>query len=260
MHPVDELFDALRMVEPYPAGVLPVPTRLPGTGFFPGGSGLWQGAGNALPPLPVGGVMILGHNLDSERGFAQSVARGGENLNGATWRALTEFLPTAVPGEFVLSRCFFTNFLMGLIPGSSATGAFPGTKDPEFVERCRAFLIRQLQLVRPSLLLVLGTHTPRLLAPLSPGLARWAKSTTFAEIDRQDGAVLCGVSIAGVELSIVSLTHPSYRRMNVRFRSFQGLSGEAAELEMIRRALQSAKNPTQGANCEQNSDDQSSSR
>ena len=117
-HAVDELFDALRMVEPYPVGVLPVPARLTGTGFFPGGSGLWQEDGDVRPPLPIGGVMVLGHNLDSERGFAQSVTRGHENLTGATWRALTEFLRESMPGKLTLSRCFFTNFLIGLIPGS----------------------------------------------------------------------------------------------------------------------------------------------
>lgn len=115
------------------------------------------------------GHVGAGHNLDSERGFAQSVARGGENLNGATWRSLTEFLVRALPGERTLANCFFSNFLIGLIEGSSAVGLFPGTKDLAFVERCRSFLVHQVQVVRPSLLLVLGIHTPRLLAALSPG-------------------------------------------------------------------------------------------
>jgi uracil-DNA glycosylase len=179
--------------------------------------------------------MVLGHNLDSERGFAQSVARGSENLTAGTWRALTEFLGESTPGDITLSRCFFTNFLIGLIPGASATGAFPGAKDPAFVERCRAFLNRQIEVLRPSLLLVLGRHTPRLLAPLCPRLGRWANATTFADIDRDDGAVIYDARIAGVGLSVVALTHPSYRRLNVRCRRFQGLSGEAAELEMMRR-------------------------
>jgi hypothetical protein len=245
-HPIDELFDALAMVAPYPPGVLPIPARLARTGFFPGGSGLWQEGSTGLPPLPIGGVMILGHNLDSERGFAQSVARGGENLNGATWRALVNFLQQALPGESPLRRCFFTNLLIGLIPGSSATGAFPGTKDSEFVERCRRFLTRQMEVVRPSLLLVLGAHTPRLLAPLSSALSHWATATTFADIDRDDGGLIPDARIAGVDLSVVALTHPSYRRMNVHCRTFRGLTGEDAELEMVRQALSSG--PSASAN------------
>ena len=114
------------------------------------------------------------------------------------------------------------------------------------MERCRAFLIRQIEVVRPSLLLVLGSHTPRLLAPLCPLLGRWAKATTFADIDRDDGAVIHGARIAGVELSVVSLTHPSYRRLNVRCRRFHGLSGEAAELEMMRQVATVARDQTRG--------------
>lgn len=224
------------MVEPYPAGVVPVPARLPRTGFFPGAAGLWQCELRALPPLPIGGTLVLGHNLDSARGFAQSVARGGENLNGATWRSLTEFLVRALPGEQALAKCFFSNFLIGLIEGSSAVGEFPGTRDLAFVERCRLFLVHQIKVVRPSLLLVLGIHTPRLLFPLSPVMAHWQNARTFSDIDRGNGGLIPRAIIGGVELSIVALTHPCHRRMNVRHRHFQGLVGDAAELEMLRRA------------------------
>jgi hypothetical protein len=235
-HPIDQLFERLRMVEPYPTGVVTVPARLPGTGFFPGGTGLWQCEPQGLSPLPMGGTLVLGHNLDSKRGFAQSVARGGENLNGATWRPLTEFLVRALPGERVLANCFFSNFLIGLIEGSSAVGRFPGTEDLAFVERCRSFLVHQVQVVRPSLLLVLGIHTPRLLAALSPAMAHWQNARTFVDIDRANGGLIPRATIGGVELSIVALTHPCHRRMNVRHRSFRGLVGDAAEAEMVRRA------------------------
>src|SRR6266511_250474 len=75
----------------------------------------------------------------------------------------------------------FSNFLIGLIEGSSAVGLFPGTKDLAFVERCRSFLVHQVQVVRPSLLLVLGIHTPRLLAGLSPVMAHWQNARTFSD-------------------------------------------------------------------------------
>lgn len=235
-HPIEQPFERLRTVEPYPVGVVPVPARLPGTGFFPGGAGLWQCDAQDLPPLPVAGTLVLGHNLDSERGFARSLARGGENLNGATWRALTEFLVRALPGEQAVANCFFSNFLIGLIEGSSAVGRFPGAKDLAFVDRCRSFLVHQVQVVRPSLLLVLGIHTPRLLAPLAPVMARWESARTFSDIDHDNGGLIPRVAIGGVELSVVALTHPCHRRMNVRHRRFQGLAGDAAELELPRRA------------------------
>src|ERR1700730_14909826 len=52
-----------------------------GTAFFPGGAGLWRGRSNggALPDyFPPAPVMFVGHNFDSERGYAISLARDGE--------------------------------------------------------------------------------------------------------------------------------------------------------------------------------------
>ena len=64
------------MVEPYPKGVVPVPERLPGTAFFPGAAGLWAFDPDApLPPMPVGGVMVLGHDFYSEAGYRRFLAK-----------------------------------------------------------------------------------------------------------------------------------------------------------------------------------------
>ena len=242
-HKVEELFKLLDMVKPYPVGVIAVATRLRKTGFFPGGAGLWQGDSEELPPLPVGGTMVLGHNLDSESGFAKSVSRGGENLKGATWRNLINFLDAAAPDELARVNFFFTNFLIGLIAGKSASseGKFPGTSNPEFVARCQAFLERQIQVIRPSLLFVLGIQTPRLIAPLSPQLAHWNNTKKYADIDRSDGGFISNAKIAGNDLSVVALTHPCRRALNVENRRFNGLVGEEAEMEMVRRAVIASK-------------------
>jgi hypothetical protein len=242
-HKVEELFKSLDMVKPYPVGVIAVKTRLRKTGFFPGGAGLWQGDSEELPPLPVGGTMVLGHNLDSERGFAKSVFRGGENLKGATWDALTKFLDAAMPDECARGNFFFTNFLIGLIAGPSASsvGIFPGTSNPDFVARCRTFLKTQIQVIRPSLLFVLGSQTPRLIAPLSPQLEHWNSAKKYADIDQGDGGFIPNANIAGNDLSIVALTHPCKRRLNVKYRRFDGFVGEAAEMEMVRRAVIASK-------------------
>jgi hypothetical protein len=239
-HPVEHLFHALASVEPYPEGVVRVPGRLPGIGFFPGGVGLWNAEHGSLRPLSPGLTMILGHNFDSEAGYRRSVARGAEDLNAATWRELTKFLRRALPkGEEGLTDCFFTNFFMGLIARGSSVGQFPGARDDAFVERCREFLRRQIEVMRPSLMLVLGMHTPRLIAPLASELEPWGKAKTFAELDRQNAGFIPRVVIAGVRLSVVALTHPSLRNSNVRHRHFNGLLGDAAEIELVRRAFAS---------------------
>ena len=38
-HPIEDLFNEIQTVEPYPNGVKPMPKMLSGTAFFPGGSG-----------------------------------------------------------------------------------------------------------------------------------------------------------------------------------------------------------------------------
>ncbi|HEX8034436.1 MAG TPA: hypothetical protein VF510_11340, partial [Ktedonobacterales bacterium] len=115
-HPIERLFTLLdQVVAPYPAGVVPVWARIGGTAFFPGGAGLWGTAPHQLlPPMPVGGVMVLGHNFDCETGFAASLHRGGENLNGPTWRTICSVLRQA---GIALEQCFFTNAYMGLNAG-----------------------------------------------------------------------------------------------------------------------------------------------
>ena len=81
MHPVDELFTAMRMVKPYPHGVIAAPDRIPGVAFFPGGAGLWGAAADApLPPMPTGGVMVLGHDFHTKAGFLSALAQGTEYL------------------------------------------------------------------------------------------------------------------------------------------------------------------------------------
>jgi hypothetical protein len=65
MHPVDRLFQALCEVEPYPPGVCPIPRRIVGPAFFPGGAGLWEAepGSDSLPPMPIHGIMVLGHDF-----------------------------------------------------------------------------------------------------------------------------------------------------------------------------------------------------
>src|SRR5690242_9461147 len=137
-HPVENLFALLAQVEPYPAGVVAPRGRISGTAFFPGGWGLWGTAADQdVPPMPIGGVMVLGHNFDSEVGFAYSLSHEGEKLKGPTWRTLRRVLTQA---RIALEACFFTNAYMGLKAGSEPTGKFPGAQNAAFVSRCQWFL------------------------------------------------------------------------------------------------------------------------
>jgi uracil-DNA glycosylase len=188
--------------------------------------------------MPVGGVMVLGHNFDSEVGFAYSLAQEGENLKGPTWRTLRSVLTQA---GIALEDCFFTNAYMGLKAGSKPTGEFPGARDAAFVRRCQWFLGEQIRVQQPRLLLTLGKEAPPVLMPLAPALHEaWADVRTLGEIDRRGVGLVGPIRFPSTPhpTVVVALTHPANRAPNVKRRWYQGLKGDAAEQALLRAALE----------------------
>ncbi len=105
---------------------------IPGTAFFPGGTGLWRGSAPFGPMpefFPDSAIMFVGHNFDSLRGYHNSKDRGGE-AQSVFWRNLLAYLSHAGLGP---EACFFSNALMGLKPGS-ALGTMPST--PDYKNEC----------------------------------------------------------------------------------------------------------------------------
>jgi uracil-DNA glycosylase len=238
IHSIEELFVLLDQLESYPDEVIPMPGCILGTAFFPGGLGLWNSNPNTSPhPVPVGGILIVGHNFDSEVGFQRSLHQGGENPNGATWRPLLAFLQQV---GIAPEQCFFTNAYVGLRAGNRAMGAFAGARDPDFVRWCRSFLLKQLRVIQPRLILTLGAYVPRFLAPLSPELQTvWSKATGLRMLDEQEVALVYPCTFSGVlrPAAVVALTHPAYRRLNVKSRCYEDQQGEEAEQALVRAAL-----------------------
>ncbi|MCU0320513.1 MAG: hypothetical protein MUE88_10625 [Flavobacteriales bacterium] len=227
LQPVHALRSTMQSVAPYPTGVLPVPTPIAGTAFFPGGHGLWME--DREPSFPVGGIMILGHDFHSVSEYVRSRERGKEDLNAPTWRNLKRLLMEA---EVPLHDCFFTNFFMGLREGEATTGRFPGRKDTGFVQRCAEFLLHQLRLQRPRAVVVLGSEVPSLIAPLAPQLNPWLNAR-LSDIDRASATRIEGVQF-GDDLppcTVVSLIHPSLRHANLRHRT-KALGRDAHAVEV----------------------------
>jgi uracil-DNA glycosylase len=235
MRIIDQLHVQLQHISTYPAGVARVPDRIAGTSFFPGGDGLWKEISHDRD-LPVGGIMVLGHNFDNVAGFAKSLAMGKEPLRCPTWRNLLRLFDQ---NGISPDECFFTNAYVGLTESVSNVGVFPGSRDPAFVATCLEFLEQQVAALRPKLILTLGGVVPGLLARLSPSLSRWAGCTSLRELDEIDAAVIFNAHFVGgfVHADIVALTHPAQRHLNVGRRRFGELNGEAAEQAMLNAAL-----------------------
>lgn len=129
-----------------------IPELISGTAFFPGGAGLWRGDqpfGGLPAHFPEGPVMFVAHNFDSIRAHDSAKLKGGE-AKSFFWRTLLAYLENAgIDPE----DGFFTNALMGLKPGS-AVGDMPTV--PGYEDECRRFLVRQIEIVKPSMIVALG--------------------------------------------------------------------------------------------------------
>lgn len=235
-HPAEGLWNQQHGVAPYPSGVAPIRSMIQGTAFAPGGPGLWwPDSTKPLPPWPAGGVMVLGHNFDSVRGYESSLARRRESVDAGTWRGL---VPLLLQADVALEECYFTNVFVGLIDGQSSVGKFPGVLDKAFTLRCLDFLVLQLTALRPRAILALGLHVPRLLARLSPGdLAGWKRRVSFIELDRSRRCLVRDVAfpmVPGLRCDVAALTHPSFSHVYRKRRRFAGREGAAAEEHLIR--------------------------
>lgn len=237
-HPIEYLFQQLAAFV-YPQGVVGVPDRIPGTAFFPGGSGLWrERPSDHLPPMPLERVMVLGNYFDTEDGYRRSRQEGDE-LYTPTWNNLLALLESV---DIQREDCFFTNIYMGLSIGDSNTGPSPGAKNPEFKRRCESFLAEQIAAQQPRLILTLGRFVPKFIAALSPGLAAWRRCASFSELD-DSGPLKQDVQFDGSmdrATVVVALVHPSLRQGNVWRRRYQEWTGNDAEQAMLKKAVKLA--------------------
>lgn len=221
----------------YPEGVVPVrDKRIAGTAFFLGGAGLYferSGAGESN--FPFHGIMVLGHNFDSEEGFKLSWSRGYEDLRQGTWRGLLRLLKGA---DISPNQCFCTNGYAGLCSGKD-NRRYLGRADEQFRAACVSFLRFQIHFQQPRLILTLGLHVPPLLAELSSDLADWNRPR-LRITDLDAAPLFLGVKLnlsSGLEhtTNVVALVHPS--RPNNAGRRPKGFAkGEIGEIEMIRAA------------------------
>jgi hypothetical protein len=200
-HPVDYFWELLAQLGDgdYPAGVLRVPGKLPGTWAFSSGAGLIWRRGNPRPAFPVGGVMFVGDNQNAFGKWIQNRGLWGDpgQPTMTYWKRVLRLLNQAgIP----TSKAFFTNVYIGLIEGDDPSAPFPGRNDPSFCRWCAAFLIEQIHVMRPYLIAALGGESHR-------ALDRW-------NVARR----------VGLDGKIVKLSHPSARI------SYAAMDGDAATL------------------------------
>lgn len=229
--------------------------QLGGVGFFPGTKGVYVGDGKKMKDIPVGGVMVLGHDWGTVNDYENCKKLDAENIVGnRTWDGMRKFFRNL---EIDLSEIYFTNFFMGLREGASSVGEFPGEGYPAaknktaYVDACRKLVRMQIVTQKPKVLIVYGAHLPRLMSPLleNADAMGWNTFEGFKDMDKNGAPLVSEVNFEFTGethlTTVVSLVHPCYRSRTVQHRSWNidqenVLHGDAAEKEMMREAMRLA--------------------
>lgn len=238
-HGVQQLVDELESFGEYPAKVrrISASARIQRTAFFPAGFGLWDPDGTrpALPPRPV---VVFGNNWGKPVDFEEARREGieyseswsdGRRRSCPTWFNLLAMLRGAGVGP---ERCFFGNVYMGLKDdGKGNVGVLDVT--PEFEERCRRFLVFQLRVLAPSIVVAMGGEAIAMLAKVLPLLANgvWLGARGGARRVRDEPRVVEGVRVddGGPVFRCVKICHACDGR-----NLSEGLE---LEIALLRRAV-----------------------
>lgn len=223
----------------YPDGMVAVPEMISGMAFFPGGHGLYAPAGEPLPDFPLGGVMVVGQDFDTEANYRHSRERQRESEAEPTWRNLLALLDDAGADR---SRCFFTNAYMGLRTGASNTGRSPGSRSEPFSAAFREIFVEQLIVVRPRVIVLPGNQVLAFVYGLTRRPQSWRRPN-WGQIDDAGEALMPDLEFIGtagryVVPAAAAVVHPSFRHANVGRRRFEGAEGRAAESRLLRAAME----------------------
>ncbi len=220
---------------PYPETMLKVCGEIKGRAFFPGGKGTFDNSNNISDKR----IMILGQDFDCEKNFNISLVNGEEDIKkNPTWRNLLEFLNKEL--KISSKDCFFTNAILGIRKGDKSTGKSPAFKNKVFIKNCQEFFMYQLEIQKPMAIFVLGKYVAEFLSAISAELKSWSKIKNFKTIDKQNNQIKKNVVFnKDVRTNLVLLLHPSFRKVNLRYRSYLDFYRQQAEVEMAKAILKS---------------------
>jgi hypothetical protein len=239
----EELFEKSKeMVFSYPDEIKAIQNnRLTGTAFFPGGDGIYkQSKFIEKDSYPI---LILGKDYDNEYNF--KIVKGLPNQSemdnkNNTWVNLKKILDEVNPHQDVLSKCYFTNCIMGLrIDNSINTGPSKAflLKNKKFLKENIEFFKEQLDSIKPNLIIGLGSQVPRFIGSFfEQELPNLNNIFSFKELDQTTYKNSIVLQYNKKDLTIIFITHPAMYYANVERRK----GGIEFEKKMIYKAVTSA--------------------
>jgi hypothetical protein len=148
----DLLTERDRLVKDY-GRVEPTGEPFPWTSFFPGGAGVYRGENSQGGPLPEWfpekPVMFVAHNFGDYAWYKNVKCADFRSL---FWEAFWIYLKVL---KIDRQDIFLTNALMGLKVGGGADGYMEG-RGPKFNRQCLDFFYRQVEIVDPRRVVVMG--------------------------------------------------------------------------------------------------------
>jgi uracil-DNA glycosylase len=204
---------------------------LHGPAFFPEGLGLED---TAAAELNWPKIMAIGHNFGCEQ-YRDEIDASGREDDKATWRSLRRLLLES--GESI-GNCYMTNWFIGLQPGSNQVGVFLRTASSRYESQCRALLLRQIEMLQPRVILLLGLEVVGRAHEAVPALQAWAGARSWISVDQSAiGPIAYDVEISGTgtRANVVALLQPSFAASNQRHRT-GAFSQPKPEVQMLTRA------------------------
>jgi len=199
-------------------------------GFFPGADGVVNKSINYNKIE----FMIIGQDQDTFKGYQRSKKIGNEKYT-ATWRNLFELINSSKVDS---KKCFFTNCIPAVrLNSKSNVGRSPALKSTEFTLSCLKYLEFQISLLRPKAIICLGLIPVKLVSYLSSELLlKFLALQQFKEIDENNLAFIKNISFNKTQnyrANVITLYHPSFRKLNSKYRKFNGFIGNEAEIQLL---------------------------
>jgi uracil-DNA glycosylase family 4 len=186
--------------------------------------------------------MILGHDFGKVSDFQNSIKRGEENQDALTWKNLKKMLDEY---NIKIDDCFFTNVIMGARPQGSALGKNLDIKNKNhlaFIRDCLCFLTKQIEILKPKLIIVLGKNTWQYLGTdFSEKLNSIELIKDFRTLDKKELSIIKDVKfsmIPNYQTNFCFIVHPTYRHISKTVRRhFKNFENYQAEKEIIKSAI-----------------------
>ena len=209
-----------------------------GPGFFPGCTGTID----SRQDITGLRVMVLGQDFDTASNHKLIDKSKGEIDTNTTWRNLKKLLADLKINE---TECFFTNAYIGLRRDNNKNaktknnGTSPAAKRgaENFANDCYQFFKKQLEVVQPEVVLVLGKETAKFVSKAFPGeCSKWGAIKTLRNFYGEENNISLDVRFHEKKIHFLFVIHPSLNNAN-RSITWGKEEGKTKEQELLRKYI-----------------------